>query len=95
MTRSNFMRQRRIRLTEEMDETIVKLSEELNQSYSQTVRDLISISWTLMYSSDKITLRDLLIGSKDKLVDLSMPLSREMIEVEEDKEREGDSSGQG
>lgn len=83
-------RQRRIRLDEYTDDTIIKLSKELEQSYSKTARELISIGWTLMFSSDKVTLRDLLIESRDKLIDMSMPLSKEMVEVVEDSKRDKD-----
>ncbi|RLE44212.1 hypothetical protein DRJ16_02675 [Candidatus Woesearchaeota archaeon] len=58
-----------VRLRRDQAEAIKILSEELNQSVAQTIRDLITISLMITESAERITLRDLLYSVSNRFAE--------------------------
>ena len=51
-----------VRLNKNQSKFIRELSKQLNQTVSETIRDLINISIMILESADRITLKDILFA---------------------------------
>jgi len=79
-------RARQIRFHPETERMIEELSKELNEPFSQVVRELVGISLTILHLSDKITLRDILLKIREEFS--SSPYYLDMLEIEGDEDED-------